>query len=75
MITYPTPNELAASMMIYAATEKRYVAELRAVIPIVIALALKQRPENAESRIASLSLPGFWREPGGTGSQGNPSKH
>lgn len=48
LITYPTPNELAASTMIYAAAEKRYVAELRAVMPIVIALALKQRPEDAE---------------------------
>jgi hypothetical protein len=48
LITYPTPNELAASTMIYAAAEKRYVAELRAVMPILIAIGLKQRPENAE---------------------------
>jgi hypothetical protein len=48
LITYPTPNELAASTMAYAAAEKRYVAELRAVMPILIAIGLKQRPENAE---------------------------
>jgi hypothetical protein len=49
LITYPTPNELAASTMIYAAAEKRYVAELRAVTSTPIAIALKQRPENAET--------------------------
>jgi hypothetical protein len=48
LITHPTPNELAASTTIYAAAEKRYVAELRAVMPILIAIGLKQRPENAE---------------------------
>jgi hypothetical protein len=48
LITYRTPSELAASTMAYAATKKRYVAELRAVMPIIMAIGLKQRPENAE---------------------------
>jgi hypothetical protein len=39
---------LAASTIIYAAAKKRYVGELRSVMPIPIGIALKQRPENAE---------------------------
>jgi hypothetical protein len=45
---HPTPNELAASTLAYAAAKKRYVAELRPVMPIIIAIGLKQKPENAE---------------------------
>jgi hypothetical protein len=48
LVTNPTPHELAASTMVYAGAKKRYLAELRPVMPIVIAIGLKQRPENAE---------------------------
>jgi hypothetical protein len=48
LITNPTPSELAASTTTYAAAKKRYVAELRPVMPIIIAIGLKQRAENAE---------------------------
>jgi hypothetical protein len=48
LTTHPTPSELAAATMTYAAAKKRYVAELRPVMPIFIAIALKQRPENDE---------------------------
>ena len=48
LITYPTPNELAASTMAYATAKKRYATELRTVMPIIIAIGLKQRPEDAE---------------------------
>jgi hypothetical protein len=46
--TFPTASNLAASTMTYAAAEKRYLAELRAVMPIIIAIGLKQRPEDGE---------------------------
>jgi hypothetical protein len=48
LITYPTANELAESTMAYAAAKKRYLAEFRSAMPILIAIGLKQRPETAE---------------------------
>ena len=48
LITYPTANELAASTMAYAAAKKRYLAEFRTAMPILIAIGLKRRPETAE---------------------------
>jgi hypothetical protein len=48
LITYPTPTEFSASTIAYAAAKKRFIAELRSVMPILIAIGLKQRPENAE---------------------------
>jgi hypothetical protein len=48
LITHPTSNDLAVSTIIYAAAKKRYVAGLRAVMPILIAIAMKRRLENAE---------------------------
>ena len=48
VITYPTAGELAASTMAYAVGKKRYFAELRSALPILIAIGLKERPETAE---------------------------
>jgi hypothetical protein len=48
LITYPTPTEFSASTIAYAAAKKRYIAELRSVMPILIAIGLKQRPKDAE---------------------------
>ena len=48
LILYPTANELAESTMAYAAAKKRYLAEFRSAMPILIAIGLKQRPETAE---------------------------
>jgi len=39
---------LAESTMAYAAAKKRYLAEFRSAMPILIAIGLKQRPETAE---------------------------
>ena len=43
--------------MAYAAAKKRYVAELRPVMPIIIAIGLKQKPENAEVQELPGSAP------------------
>jgi len=48
VITYPTAGELAASTVAYAVGKKRYFAELRSALPILIAIGLKQRPETSE---------------------------
>jgi hypothetical protein len=48
VITYPTVGELAASTLAYAVGKKRYFAELRSALPILIAIGLKERPETAE---------------------------
>jgi hypothetical protein len=48
LVNHPKPNELAASTMAYAAAKKRYIAELRPVMPIIIAIGLKHKPEDAE---------------------------
>jgi hypothetical protein len=48
VITYPTAGELAASTMTYAVGKKRYFAELRSALAILIAIGLKQRPETSE---------------------------
>jgi hypothetical protein len=48
LVNHPRPSDLAASTRTYAAAKKRYVAELRPVMPIFVAISLKQRPENAE---------------------------
>ena len=48
VITYPTPGELAASTIAYAGAKKRYFAELRCALPILIAIGLKERPETSE---------------------------
>jgi hypothetical protein len=42
LILYPTANELAESTMAYAAAKKRYLAEFRSAMPILIAIGLKQ---------------------------------
>ena len=48
VITYPTARELAESTLAYAVGKKRYFAELRSALPILIAIGLKQRPETSE---------------------------
>jgi hypothetical protein len=48
VITYPTAGELAASTIAYAGAKKRYFAELRCALPILIAIGLKERPETSE---------------------------
>ena len=48
MITYPTARELAESTLAYAVGKKRYFAELRSALPILIAIGLKQRPKTSE---------------------------
>lgn len=48
LITDPTPTKFSVSTIAYAAAKKRYIAELRSVMPILIAIGLKQRLENAE---------------------------
>ena len=48
VITYPTARELAESTLAYAVGKKRYFAELRSALPILIAIGLKQRPKTSE---------------------------
>lgn len=49
MITYPTAGELVACTIAYAGAKKRYFAELRCALPILIAIGLKERPETWEA--------------------------
>jgi hypothetical protein len=49
LITYRTANELAASTIEYAAAKKRYFLELRAAMPILIAIGVRRGPPTAET--------------------------
>jgi hypothetical protein len=48
LVADPTPKDLAESTLTYATAKRRYVAELRSVMPIIIAIGLKRRPEDME---------------------------
>ena len=61
LITDPTPRELARSTMTYATAKKRYVAELRSVMPIIISYRPEAEAGRCGSGRVSLRLRGIRR--------------